>query len=273
MARSAASAVWTVVGVVAAILVGLAVLFGPRLYREGRQLVGPITDLARAEKEMAALDRDLPFTPPADGMVSEARLQVFFQIRRDLVPHYQRWEVLSREVEARGDSQSWSSAKEVLAAVRDVLAVQTALLRQHGMSAAEFRWLERQVYDDWFESLGSTEVDLRLRRSTEEDLRFVTELGARHGRSQALAEIERRLEARLADLASAPTADAGGGPNSALFGQHRDEIAELDLSAYAEMHARMRQGPGEDFKVHLGDESEDRALVIGGREPEATPTP
>jgi|GEM_PF-2553573 len=273
MARSAASAVWTVVGVVAAILVGLAVLFGPRLYREGRQLVGPITDLARTEEALKSLDRELPFTPPADGVVSEERLRVFLDIRRELIPHYQRWEVLSRELEGRGDTQSWSAAKEVLAAVRDVLEAQVALLRGHGMSGAEFRWLERQVYDGWFEKLGASEADRLLRQSTEEDLLFVTELGARHGRSKALTEMEGRLQARLDDLASPSTADATGSPNSALLEHHRVEIAELDLSRYAEMHARLRQPPGEDFTVHLGDESEHRSLVIGGREVEATPTP
>lgn len=273
MARSGASTVWTVVGVVAAILLGLAVLFGPRLYREGSQLVGPITDLARTEEELKALDRDLPFTPPADGVVDEGRLQVFFQTRRELIPHYQRWEVLSREVEARGDAQSWATAKEVLAVVRDVLELQVALLRRHGMSGAEFRWLERQVYDDWFEKLGASEPDRRLRQATEEDLRFVTDLGARHGRSQALSEVERRLEARLAALAAPPAGDTTDSPNGGLFERHRDEIAELDLSAYAEMHSRLAKPPGEDFTVHLGDDSERRSLVIGGQGAEATPTP
>jgi hypothetical protein len=141
------------------------------------------------------------------------------------------------------------------------------------MSRAEFRWLERQVYDDWFEKLGANDADRLLRRSTEEDLLFVTELGARHGRSKALTEMEERLQARLGDLASPSNADATGSPNSALLERHRAEIADLDLSAYAEMHARLRQEPGEDFTVHVGSDTERRSLVIGGREAEATPTP
>lgn len=273
MARSAASAVWTVVGVVAAILLGLAVVFGPKLYREGRQLVGPITGLARAEEEMAALDRDLPFTPPADGVIPEERLGVFLKIRRELVPHYQQWESLRRELERTGDSQGWQATKEALAAVSDVLGMQTTLLRRHGMSGTEFRWLERRVYDGWYEQLGASDAEVRLRRATDEDLRFLAEVGARHGRSAALAEVQRHLEARLEALDSSQAAKASGEPNSALLERHREEIAELELSEYQDLHTRMRQEPGEDFSIELGADSDSRRLTIQGQEVEATPTP
>ena len=273
MARSGASAVWTVVGIVAAILLGLAVLFGPRLYREGRQLVGPISDLARADEEMAAIDRELPFTPPADGVVSEARLEVFFQIRRELIPHYQRWREMREELERAGDRQSWRATKETLTAVRDVLSMQTTLLRQHGMSGTEFRWLERQVYDDWYDRLGVNEPDLRLRDATEEDQRYVAGLVAQYGQSPALSEMQRHLETRLEKLSLAPDGEASVNPNRDLFERHRDQIAALDLSQYQELHTRLRQAPGEDLSVPIGSDSGRRSLVIEGHEPEATPGP
>ncbi len=289
MARNAASAVWTVLGVVAAALLVVAVVFGPRLYREGRAMVGPITDMARAEKELAALDAQLPWQEPADGRIAADRLTVFLAVRRDLAPHYQRWEEKRREVEGRPEPEGWQAAKEILAAAGQVLAAQTATLRQHGMSRAEFRWLELEVYDGWPHARAaavSADADRRLRSLTEDDLRFVAGLAAEHGPSPALAAVGRRLEQRLAALPPETAAPATDDPDQALLAARGEEIAALDFSAYQDLHARLRQAPGEEFTVRIGEggdrpraeperdgaAAEETVMEVLG-EPEATPAP
>jgi hypothetical protein len=61
MPRSTSNVVWTVVVVVLVFL-----------------------GLAASEKVLAALDRELPFEPPEDGLVREDRLLVFLDVEDDL---------------------------------------------------------------------------------------------------------------------------------------------------------------------------------------------
>ncbi len=273
MARSATNIGWMVLGTGAALVLGLAVVFGPRIYREGRQLVGPIAELSRSEQELAALNHDLPFEPPEDGLVAEQRLEPFLAVRRALLPHYLEWESFRQQLEEGGDDLSWAATRQVLGALRDTFRAQTVLLREHGMSPAEFLWLERQVYDDWYRRLGETEADRRLREATEEDLEALAALTGRYGRSPALSELERRLGERLVALASSSASEAAASPNHALLERHRDDIAALDLARFDELHSRLGQAPGSGVRVQLGQEGKNRTLVIEGSAVKATPAP
>jgi hypothetical protein len=255
MSRSASTVIWSIVGAVVAAVAIFAAVLGPRLYREGRAMVEPIMEMASSEKELAALSRNIPWEAPSDGVVGEDRFQVFLDIRRQLQAPYRAWDEVVRAVERQGES--WEGAKDILSDTRDVMRQQIDALRQHRMSPDEFRFLELAVYDGWLDQLDAHQVpgDTRgLREATDEDLAFVAELAGRHGRSPALTAIEQRLEDRRATLEGLqpPVVDGTPAANAALFWQHRDEIAELDLRTH-ELHTTLRQAEWQGVNVQVGD--------------------
>ncbi len=249
MTRTGAT-VWTIVGIVVAILLMLGLIYGPELYRKGESIVAPILELSRSEKVLAELNAELPFTAPEDGRASEDRLLVFFEVRRQLIPHYEAYKVVEKKIE-RSQQEDLETVGQVLGTVTDVFDAQISTLRELGMSPAEFRWYELEVYDGWLvkmelaELSSSTLVNAsELREMTSEDLAFVDQLRSRHGSSASLTAVRERLTARLEEVnqPSAPVLDGIAPENSALYWQHRETIAELKLDQHGEMHSRLRQG-------------------------------
>jgi hypothetical protein len=248
MKRSTSTVLLTIAIAVLAIVGALAALVGPRLYREGRSLVAPIAELAHAEQAVAALDRELPFTPPADGLVDADRLRVYLDVWDALRVQYQRWQNLV-EHDHHGRAQSWQEAKAALAATRDVQRSQLEILRGHGMSPAELLWLDDAVLRGWWRKVeplltgkDRPAVAEQLRRTSEDDLRFVAELERLHGRSPATTAIRQRLEQRLA--ASAPEAmpelpDVPAS-NQRLFWRHRQRIAAIGSPSDYPLHELLR---------------------------------
>ncbi|MCU0305887.1 MAG: hypothetical protein MUC56_17680 [Thermoanaerobaculales bacterium] len=253
MARTS-TVVWSLVGIVLVILALLGAVYGPGLVRQGRSLVGPIVDIAQTEERLAALDRELGFTPPADGVVPAERLEVFLEIRRALRPRYLEWEELARTIERR-KQEDWEAAMEALGAVREVMTFQIDTLRSHGMAPAEFIWIEDLVYDAWApkvdEAIRAGAVDDALRAATSDDLAALTELERRHGASPATRELADRLRRRLGELGAAgpPRVEGVSEANSALFWGHREAIRELDFAALAGLHRAIRGSENVDVEI------------------------
>lgn len=244
---------WIVVGAIVAGILALALAVGPGLYRHGRELVGPIMDLAASEKAFDELDAEMSWQAPEEGRIDAARLDRFLAVRAELLPTYRRWEELERELTGNGE-ESLDTAKVVLAELREVFAVQEAALRAHDMSPAEFRWLEEKVYEEWLEPGDVRAAAGRLEQATRADLEFVAELRRRYGESSALGEVERRLEERLDAIgaeARAPASDLPPTTVKLLESRHAD-IAALDLARYGTVHDRFWQRGG-SFSVEIGD--------------------
>lgn len=250
-----------IVSLLVAVLVVLGVLgliYGPGLYREGKALVGPIVELSQVEDQLAALDAEMPFTPPEDMVVPEDRFRVFLDIRRELLPRYTAWQELESRLETSGD-EDWETAKEVLAQVREVAAAQRAALAQHRMPPAEFNWIEDRVYGDWARAIASgperRTVTEALAAAAREDLALLGELERRRGTSSELRELRSRLEARVAaaEDPSAPTVEGVPEANAALFWAHREAIDELDLERYSDLHDLLRESGS--VQIRVGEES------------------
>ena len=252
MARTS-TVVWSLIGIVLVILGALGLIYGPGLYREGKAVVGPIVDLAKTENRLVELNREFAFDEPEDGSVPEDRFEVFLEIRRQLLPTYREWQTVERALEKR-NQEDWGTAKEVLAAIREVFAAQIASLRSHEMSPAEFIWIEDLVYVTWTEAVRAAIADnqatRRLRDTTAADLEALAELERRHGPSAVGRRFAERLEQRLRDLeADGPPSVAGiSDATSAMLWAHRDEISALDFEAYSELHRAIR---GNNVNIEL----------------------
>jgi hypothetical protein len=240
---------------VVVVIIGLVVVVGPTVYREGRAIAEPIAQMARSEDKLEALDSEFPFTPPeGDAAVTEQRLLEFFAVRRELQPLYLSWRDTVETVEQEhGDS--WVGAKPVLSATRDVMAGQIVALRNARMSPSEFQWLEDLVYQGWRSAQGDAADQVRqevIRQLTGEDLEAVSGLERRYGSSAALTELRGRLEGRLAATADvAPASAAGISPNTQqLFWRYRDVIDQLDLAGH-ELHSMLSRRGG--TTITIGD--------------------
>jgi len=218
-----------------------ALIFGPDLYREGKAFLGPITEMAGVKGDFKTLNREFGFAEPEDGLVTEARLLVFLDVRSELKGVYDAWRDVVRTVE-REHPDSWRGAKDVLAVTRDVIMAQVGMLRRQGMSAVEFRWLEDRVYGEWFDQIKDLAGDAanplvasELRHKTEEDLAFVGKLEKQYGASPAIEALRRRFEQSLLNTTERPAIPGIPEGNQQLFWRFRDRIADLVLKGY-EMH-------------------------------------
>lgn len=237
---------------VLAVIATAAVVWGPKLVREGRAMGGPLIDLARAEGRLEKLDERFPFTPPEDRGITEDRLEAFLGIRADLQPRYEAWQSLIEEVEKTGE-ESWDTAREVIVATRDVIIAQIESLERNQMSKAEFRWLEQQVYDEWLDRGTAGPAQAQLLEATQDDLGFLEQLEREIGPGRAVAEMRARLERRLEELRG-PRPEVG--PNDALLETHRERIAALRLDRYREVHENMVRGGSDGVRIEIGGDGE-----------------
>jgi hypothetical protein len=246
--------VWSLIALVAAILAVLGAVYGPTMIREGRALVGPIVDIAQSEERLAELNTEMPFEEPTDGVVPADRLAVFIDIRKALLPRYEEWQDIERELERNGQ-EDWESAVEVLTAIQTVMSVQIETLRDHGMSPAEFVWIEDLVYRTWAEeaedSVSTSAAHEAVRESTEADMERLAELERKYGRSKSMTEFAAHLEERLNSFENPdpPVVEGVSVETSALLWTHRDELGALDLAAYSELHGILRGGNNVNIQI------------------------
>lgn len=249
MTRTGAT-VWTILCIVAAILTMLGLIYGPELYRKGESIVAPIIQLTKSENAIKELNAELPFSPPEDGLAGEDRLLIFLEVRRRLIPHYEEWQAVEKQIE-RSAQEDFETVGQALGTVTEVFDAQVNTLRTLEMSPAEFRWYEFEVYDGWLDKVETAELSgtaltstSEIRVMTTEDLEFVDQLRSRHGSSAALTAVRERLADRLAgvDNPPAPEFDGVKKENSTLFWSHREVIAELKLNQYQSLHTRLREG-------------------------------
>jgi hypothetical protein len=253
--------VWSLIGTVIAVLGILGLIYGPGMYRQGKALVGPIVDIAQSEERLTAMNDEIPFDEPADGIVSSDRFVVFLDIRRDLLPRYLEWQAMERKLE-KGDPEDWESGMEILKAIQEVMTMQMESLRNHGMSPAEFIWLEDSTYVSWAENVADVieggAVAEKLRETTVSDQQVLADLERRYGSSRATREFAQVLDTRLETLENpgAPTVEGVPMPNSTLFWDHRDEIVELDLAKFSELHDIIRGNNNVNIQIdgHAGED-------------------
>lgn len=256
---------WVILGIIALCFGVLALIYGPRIYREGKAVLGPISDLTASEEAIEQLNAEYPFQVPEDGLIDEERFVAFLDARQELRDHYTGWEQEVNRIENE-QPESWQGAKQALAVTRDLFEAQVNVLRKRSMSATEFVWLEDMAYRTWLEEvrriLGSEvhpEAVARVEEMTRSDLGFVEELTARHGTSQALDAIEDRLNERLEELAKRerPAVEGVSAANQELFWKYHRRIENNALDTVGGgIHNRFREPAEVRIDVGSGRDQE-----------------
>lgn len=260
--------IWTVLAWIAGIgivcFVGLALLIGPTLYREGRAIFEPLQNLSSIEERMAELNTSFPFAVPSQVAIDEDRLLTFLSIRDEWKDHYEVWDLTVKDVEDQhGDS--WSGAKKIIALTSEVVDFQVDALREHGMSPEEFLWLEKVVYRQWLAEVDQQQsgidpavVTQRLQEAAEADLALVQSLRRQHGDSAALSRLERHFRQRVEGSEDPAAPDVPGLTPTlqSMLWSHRDRIIELDFSRYPDIHSGIlkagTRSEGSAFKINIG---------------------
>jgi hypothetical protein len=258
MERSGSTVVRFVVGTAVLLLLGVTVIFGPRLYRAVRAVVSPVVDLTRVEERLAALNEEFAYAPDPQDAIDETRLEQFLAIRRELKPRYEAWDAAVEAAEQQGES--WQTVTSMLTLTRDVLHAQIDALTRARMSPAEFRALEETVYEGWLDRVdpAADPSSRAIRELTEQDLAFVGELIERYGRSAPLAAVERRLQGRVAEPAAGMangSQEGGGDPTHEMLSRHRDDIAALRLRQHP-MHSAILEADSGGIDIHIDNRSD-----------------
>ena len=105
------------------------------------------------------------YTPPADGVIPEARFLKFLETRKRVYSVYERYEADLRELqkksESAGDKVSpsdlWSAGGKVAEVFGEIRLAQMKALAELGMSEAEYRNIQIAVYKSAWASGAETE--------------------------------------------------------------------------------------------------------------------
>ena len=96
-------------------------------------------------------------------------------------------------------------------------------------------------------------VTEKVRETTFADMEALADLEGRFGSSRTTKEFTALLERRLQSLDNPdpPTVEGVSYATSALFWEHREELADLDLAAYSELHGVLR---GNEVNIKIDGE-------------------
>ncbi|HXY38952.1 MAG TPA: hypothetical protein VEQ10_04735 [Vicinamibacteria bacterium] len=94
-----------------------------------------------------------PFTPPADGLISEPQLRKFLDVRKDIYTVYEQhkpeFDDLGRRTKDQKDltfSQTIEAGGKLASLVGDIRLTQAKALAGFGMSESEYRYIQMAVY-------------------------------------------------------------------------------------------------------------------------------
>ena len=109
---------------------------------------GKAEELTGEQNRIAELQRRAnanPFTPPADGSISEERLKTFLEARRRI---YGVYEAHKAELDALGEKKQadFGDVRKGFALINELRMAQAQALADLHMSEDEYRFYARQVY-------------------------------------------------------------------------------------------------------------------------------
>jgi hypothetical protein len=197
---------------------------------------------AQAEK-IEALERQAnanPYTPPADGVISEARLLKFLEVRKHVFAVYQLHQADLAALEKKTHGSREPSFSDVMAAGGKVAELfgairlaQAQALADVGMNEAEYHDIQLAVYKSAWASesqkeSGKTPAEA-MREAAEQMQRGAEQAGA-EGQGALSAEDRRKLNQGMSQLGAAAKVLEVPPANVALFRKHETEIKKYAMS-------------------------------------------
>jgi hypothetical protein len=185
-------------------------------------------EIDRWEKEANAN----AYTPPADGVIPEARFLKFLDTRKRVYAVYERYEAdlrdLQRRSESAGDKLSpsdlWSAGGKVAEVFGEIRLAQMKALAEVGMSEAEYRDIQIAVYKSAWASGAETESGQLPAEAVSESM------------SEAAKQMQDAMRSGLA------AAQKGGVPGSGT-------VSDEDVRKAQEQMAKLGEEAGQVLEV------------------------
>jgi hypothetical protein len=141
----------------AAVVVGVVGVGGWWAKNKISEATGGLQKIAAKTEEIDRWEKKAnanAYTPPADGVISEARFLKFLDTRKRIFAVYQRYEADLRDLQTKSKtageklspSDLWSAGGKVAEVFGEIRLAQMKALAELGMSEAEYRDIQLAVY-------------------------------------------------------------------------------------------------------------------------------
>jgi hypothetical protein len=196
------------------------------------------------EKITKKLSQDHPFTPPANGVITEPQLQRFLAVRKQSFSVYKRYEAEFKKLEQnKGDL---SVITKGFGFWKDLRKEHTKALAAQKMSPEEYQYIVNAVYKTWF-AAGTKEAlkDQTFSDAAEKNLRDMIEgidkqlkdPSTPDSAKKALQTTRDELQSQLENLSKNSaikkmdsTLDSVPAENLALFKKYEKEIVQYSMA-------------------------------------------
>lgn len=222
-------------------IAGAAMLFSGGRWEAIKGFTGDTMALKKNAEGLETLQKELPFTAPADGVVLAERLDAWLAIREALKPkadEFNAWEEAHR-----GKQGDFKDAREVIGLISAVMGESVAAMRAQKLSPAEYRFIERAMDEarEEVEAKGGGGALASESLATLESLARDTSLPEAK-RAEIAAEAN-RLRAKV---------DAAGQPLSANGQIYRQYAARIRASELGEFGRSMMESSGREHNRGRG---------------------
>jgi len=135
------------VGILAAAVLccvaGAALFFSGGRWEQIKGITGDTLALKKSAEGLEAIQKELPFTPPADGVATPERLEGWLTIREALKPKADAFNTWAAAHE--GQQGDFKDAREAIGMISSLMGDSLAAMRAQKMSPAEYRFLEHAM--------------------------------------------------------------------------------------------------------------------------------
>lgn len=178
------------VGVVLALAGAVGAVFGPGLLRRARSVYTPISRMKDEQRDFEAWARERAWREPAAPALAEDRLAAFLALRKDLHRLDEKGSDMRRRAPAPGERTRLEDVPAIVEGVGGLVTERFAAFRRHGITPAEYEYIEHLVYGTWLPGLAAAGDDPAARER------------AAHEVEQAAAKETAAVKARLLQVAA-----------------------------------------------------------------------
>jgi hypothetical protein len=146
------------VAVVLAVAGALAALFGPGALRRARGIYAPLSKMKGEQRDFEAWVSQRGWREPPTPVLDQATLDSFLALRRELLDLDDRAAGLRRRT-PRGPGARLENMPAIVEGVGGLVGDRLAAFRRHGLTPAQYEYVERLAYVTWLPPLLSSGDD------------------------------------------------------------------------------------------------------------------
>lgn len=219
-----------VLGILAALvlfcLMGVALFVSSGKWDQVKKVTGDTLAMKKSAEGLETLPKEFPFEAPADGLVSEARLEAWLSVRERLKPEAGKFNAWTEA--HQGEQGGLKEAQEAIGLLSNMIGTTVGVLRENKMSPKEYRFIGKAM-DEAAKESGEKSPGGALADESLSALEGVAkEPSLAEEKRQALLEEIGRLKAKQRQ-GSIPLSH-----NAELYRRYEGRIRESELGEFGE---------------------------------------